>query len=142
MTGADEIDALVVESGAAQRILHRIVAEEDDVARRWLDTGPLEDARQLNARPLGNAAPAFDAIVPRDLGTRRHGAQIIQAERQRLVDKPCDLKLVPGEIVLLDREIVGGLRIGRAVRSLAFANGTLRVFARHRRRSLNRALRF
>jgi len=34
MTGVDEIDALVVEEGSAERVvLHRIVAAEDDVAR-------------------------------------------------------------------------------------------------------------
>jgi hypothetical protein len=71
MTGVDEIDALVVEGGAARRVLHRIITAEDDVARSRLDPGAVEDARQLHAGPWGDAAPTFDAIVPRDLGARR-----------------------------------------------------------------------
>src|SRR5580704_5920218 len=53
MTGADEIDAFLVP------LVYRILAVEDDVARSRLDRRLVEYVRQLHARPLGDAAPAF-----------------------------------------------------------------------------------
>ena len=71
----DEIDALVILAGALRAALGGLAVEivgamEYGVARVWRDPRRLEQQAERHAGPLADRAPAFDAIMPRDLGAR------------------------------------------------------------------------
>ena len=61
--GVNQVHAFVI----------RLVAEairtvEDDILRPRAEARVVEDARQLNAVPFADRAPALDAVMPGDLG--------------------------------------------------------------------------
>src|SRR5437868_13799278 len=72
MERIDEPDALVILSRALFAALGRLALEiigamKDGVARADLKTRRPQQRRQRHARPLADRAPAFHAIVARDL---------------------------------------------------------------------------
>ena len=72
MKSVDEVDRLVIAAGVVERLLERIGAEEGEVAGLGLQSRRGDESGQLDALPLPDAAPALDAVVPRDLCTWRH----------------------------------------------------------------------
>ena len=91
MEGVLQVDALVIAAGAVERLLERIGAGEDDVARVRL-RARRRAAPQRHALPLADAAPTLDAIVPGDLGARRHRPQFGEREGERPLDQAVDRK--------------------------------------------------
>src|SRR5579862_608880 len=67
MEGVDKIHALVI-----RRLIKPIGAMEHHETRVRLQPDLLEKMSELNARPLANGAPAFDAVVTRDLAAPWH----------------------------------------------------------------------
>src|SRR4029078_9182356 len=67
MESIDQIDALVVRRARA----HHIGAMKDQITRVRLQTDTLQQRAKLGAFPFPDGAPAFDAIVARDLRARR-----------------------------------------------------------------------
>ena len=65
----------------------------------------VKDDRQRRACPLGDATPAFDAVVPRNLGARWHIAQLRERIAPGVLDEPADWNLCR-------RMIEAGVRIG------------------------------
>src|SRR5919197_6078580 len=66
---------------------------KSDVARVRPQPHMLQQRTEPDAFPLADAAPAFDAIVARDLGARRQGAQLAERELRRSLDQAADLEL-------------------------------------------------
>src|SRR3984957_5762340 len=87
MERVHKVNTFVV--GRPVEIVGAVEQDETDVR---LQPDLLEEAAELNAGPLPDSAPAFDTVVPRDLGTRRHRPQLSQCTtadriaRARLAD--------------------------------------------------------
>ena len=135
-----EVDRAVVFDVARKRSLDRIQALEDDVSGFRLDLGLVEHQRQRRAGPFGDAAPALDAIVPRDLGAARHCHQLVAAERQRLFDKAGDFQPPVGEILRQQALVDGVVGRGDAVRPLRLADVGLGEFLGERVAAAQQAL--
>ena len=105
---------------------------EDDVARLRLHLGLVEHQRQRHAGPFGDAAPAFDAIVPGDLRAARHGDQLVARQRQRLLDQARDFQPPVGEILGEQALVEIVVRRGDAVRPLRLADVGFGEFLRQR----------
>ena len=78
--------------------------------------------------------------MPRDLSARRHGSELVERELERLLHQAANGELPVGEAILRIREVVGVLRIGRAVRLELGREIGLGIFARQRLRAEQRAL--
>ncbi len=89
-------------------------------------------AESLHALPLGNGAPALDAIVPRDLRATGQRAQFREREELRLSHHAGDGQSVIGEPVGDHRLVFVGARIGRAVAAKLRRAIRLRELLRHR----------
>src|SRR5437899_10311961 len=74
MNGVLKIDALIV-VGAVRVRVHAV---KNHVFRSRLWLHPAHDLFQTNAFPFADSAPAFDAIVARDLRARGHGFKFRQ----------------------------------------------------------------
>ena len=85
MEGIVHVDALVV--GARSVVFHWIGAIKHHVAS--LGPGPkrLQQRAEAHALPFADRAPAFDAIVARDLGAAGQRAQLGKREARRLLDQ-------------------------------------------------------
>src|SRR5664279_1775952 len=130
-----KVDALVVPRVVAveRRPVHRIEAAEDDELRFRLRPGLVEHEAERHALPFADTAPAFDAIVPRDLRSRRHGAQLPERELARRLDQTDHLQAVVGEARLAQRLVVGVHRVERAVAAKGRRDVALAELLRHRR---------
>ena len=81
MEGVLEVDASRSSGREPSRVFSSSSAQvKEDVAGLRLQPGLLQDLAERDARPLADAAPALDAVVARDLGARRHGAEIGERE--------------------------------------------------------------
>jgi hypothetical protein len=60
---------------------------------RRLQLSLVEQRLQRHASPFADTTPAFDAVMPRDLRARRHGAQLGQGRLKWLSDKTADHQL-------------------------------------------------
>ena len=67
---------LVILIGLGAGASQGIGAIEYDVAYGWLEPCACQQSAERDAPPFADAAPPFDAVVPRDLGAGRHGAQL------------------------------------------------------------------
>ena len=83
----------------------------------------------LHAGPFADAAPPFDAIMPRDLGARRHGAKLSQRQLERLSHETPDLELPIGKSVRGKRPVAVIVDLGRAVRLEVLRDLGLAIFA-------------
>src|SRR5262249_39573168 len=88
VNGVDQVDAFVV--GVA--VVVGVHAAKDDVFRVGFGFDPLYDLYQPHAFPFADDAPAFDAIVARDLRARRHGFQFFERKTCRLFDQTGDFQ--------------------------------------------------
>ena len=99
-----------------------------DEACPWRQACHGENLAQRHSGPLTDGAPTFDAIMARDLRTRRQEPQCRQGEMQRFRDQAIDLeppvlKLCLSQALVLDRiRRAGAIRLesGRDVRRSEF----------------------
>src|SRR5262245_5863562 len=84
MIGVIQIDSFVELPSAVRSLLQVVRTEKSDVASRCFKASSVEEGSQLDTTPLGNAAPSFDAIMPRNLGPRRELAQICKGKLKRI----------------------------------------------------------
>src|SRR5262249_7508835 len=83
-------DRLVIFVFVVTRFEYIVGAIEHDVARIWLEPCAVEQRGKLHALPFADAAPSLNAIVPRDLRARGHGAQLDERQVYRLLDEASD----------------------------------------------------
>src|SRR5690242_15751421 len=130
VTGVGEIDRAIILNSARKAALDGIHAVEHHVTRMRLCLCLIQNQRQRHARPLGNAAPAFDTVMARDLSSRRHRLQLGKAQGQRLLDQSGNLEAPIREVVGEQRLVA--LVVGRsdAVRPLRLADVGFAEFLR------------
>src|SRR5262245_14286926 len=105
---------------------------EDGKAGVGLEACGLQQRSELRAGPFADGAPAFDAIMPGDLGARWQRANVGKRQRLRAVDQAVDLE-PPVRKARLDHGVVfWRVRIARAVRLEDTGNVALREFAGER----------
>jgi hypothetical protein len=79
MLRVDQVDALIVADALGiGAIVQGVRAMEHDKAGLRPDACARQDLRERHASPFADAAPALDAIMSRDLGARRQGAQLLE----------------------------------------------------------------
>lgn len=92
MNRVDEIDALVIAAASVERLFEFVGTMQDDISRRRLDAGKAQQMGERNASPLGDGAPAFDAVMAGDLGAGRKHLQISERNLSRPISKTVDLQ--------------------------------------------------
>ena len=102
---------------------------EHDIARLALDAGARQDLGERHAGPFADAAPAFDAIMARDLGARRQRPQIGEGKRELMLDEAVDLEPPRGEFIVGEVEIFVVLRVRRTIGAKLGRDVGLAVFA-------------
>ena len=143
MAGRHEVDrAIEGRALPVERVVgvHRVGAMEHHVPGTVLDPGKLEHMAERHAGPFADAAPAFHAIVPRDLGSRRHGPKGSETEALGMVDEPIDPELPILEAVGHQSEVGLVLRIRAAVGPEGRADVRLGIFSGQRARAEQHAL--
>jgi hypothetical protein len=115
MVGVDQVDALVVAAIGPGGLVQGVVAVEHKVARLGLQAGARQQRLKFRSRPLADGRPAFDAVVPGDLGAGRKLAQIGEAERQRMVHQAVDDQLPVRKAAGDEGAVIGVRRIYGAV---------------------------
>ena len=112
MVGAVEIDALVIFVAGE---VHRVGAIEHYIARLALGRDEVEQCREAQPLPLADAAPALDAVVPGDLGSRRQLFERGQRETPRPFGQSANGKPPVGKFTLGEPLVFGIARFGRPV---------------------------
>src|SRR4026207_1272006 len=81
MNSVNQVDAFVIVLAVAVGV-H---AMEYDVFGSGPGASAIDKFFQADAFPLADGTPAFDAIVARDLGARRHGFKLGERKEERLL---------------------------------------------------------
>src|SRR6516165_7469117 len=99
MKGIDQADRLVIFAAIVASLAEIVRAIEYDLACLGFELCLVEQGFERHASPFTVAAPPFHAVVPGDLRSRWHAAQLCQRKLERLADETADLKLPIGESV-------------------------------------------
>src|SRR4026208_2520248 len=106
MDGVDQVDAFVIKRAA----IVAVHAVKDNIfrCRSWLYA--IENTCQWYALPFADHAPPFDAVVPGNLGARRHRLQLDQRESAGLLHQSADFKPPFRPLIARVRGIIHGDR--------------------------------
>ena len=110
MEGVDEIDALVIGPGAEP-----VRAVENDIVRARAQPGRLQHPRQWHAAPFPDRAPAFDAVMARDLGSMGERAKSLDGDGQRMSDETVHGDAPIGETLCKVTLVLGRVGLAGAV---------------------------
>src|SRR3979490_3326388 len=81
----------------------------------WPDACARQDLPERRASPFADAAPALDAIMSGDLGARGQDAQLLERQRQFVLDDAVDRQAPIGEMIVDEMEVFLVLRVSRAI---------------------------
>jgi len=72
----DQVNALIIFVRCFEPLTRAVRAIEHDISGIGFEASALQDNTERDAGPLADAAPALDAVMARDLSSRRQRPQL------------------------------------------------------------------
>ena len=131
MIGIVHVNAFVVGIDFSACASEGVCAMEYRIARIRFGFDSVEQCGKRHTCPFADGTPAFDTIVPCNLGARGHCPELVEAEFCWLRDQTVDFECPLCEACLGVRLIGGAIRIDVAIAAKAGREIGLGEFLRH-----------
>jgi hypothetical protein len=90
--GVDEVDALIVATASIQRLFEFVRAVEDGKACGGLQPDRTKEEPEGNTCPFADGAPALNAVMPGNLGSRGKPLEVREGEFTGMHDEAINLQ--------------------------------------------------